>query len=132
MWIYEQTTGKLFNPEGSFVAAGYAGGNCGKNPEGINNHDLQDCMGIGPLPVGTYTFSAIMLAHPHLGPFALPLIPAAGNAMFGRADFFMHGDTPQIGYASKGCIIMPRNVRLECARSLDRQLHVVRVKGGAA
>lgn len=125
MWKYEQTTGRLYDPEGNLKATGYAGGNCGKNPEGINNHAMQDCHDIGPLPVGLYTFGKMVHPHPHLGPFALQLIPDDGNDMHGRSGFYMHGDTPIPGNASKGCIIQPRPVRLECAQSEDRRLQVV-------
>lgn len=126
-WTYEQTTGRLYDQDGKLEAKGYAGGNCGKNPEGVNNPAMHDCKGIGPLPVGLYTFGQMIERHPHLGPFAIPLIPDAGNEMFGRSDFFMHGDTTPPGNASKGCIIMPRAVRLECARSAVRVLQVVSI-----
>lgn len=86
---------------------------------------MQDRANIGPLPAGLYAFGKMIQSHPHLGPFVLPLLPDSSNKMFGRSDFYMHGDTPQTGCASEGCIIMPRNVRLECAQSEDKRLQVI-------
>ena len=127
-WVYEQTTGKLYDPEGNYVATGYAGGNCGKNPEGINNHDMQNVKSIGPLPCGLYSFGSVVLKS-QLGQFAIPLIPDSANEMFGRGGFFCHGDTQELNHsASVGCIIMPRNVRNEMYSSADRQIQVVGVR----
>jgi Tlde1 domain len=123
MWQYEQNTGKLFRPNGQLLYTGYAGGNCGKNPEGINNHDMQGIHSVGPLPVGIYTFGEPVEGS-HLGPFAIPLIPDADNAMFGRGGFFMHGDTTPSGRASEGCIIQPRFVRNECHASQEQKILV--------
>lgn len=129
-WTYEQSTGRLIAPEGTLVATGYAGGNCGNNPEGKNNPDMQDQHGIGPLPEGRYTFTQ-HVDHAHLGPFTIILIPDDANEMFGRADFRMHGDSMNHpGCASEGCIIMPRHVRETVFASDDHTIEVVR--GGDA
>lgn len=125
MWTYEQKTGRLFGPDAKLVATGYAGGNCGKNPEGINNPDMQNCKSIGPLPVGIYTLGT-PVPQSHLGPFAIPLLPKPGNLMFGRSSFFMHGDTTPSGNASEGCIIMGRAIREQVWASPDHTLRVVR------
>lgn len=123
MWVYEQATGQLYNPDGSHASKGYAGGNEGKNPEGINNPAMQCVKLIGPLPVGYYTFGQVVLVS-HLGPFAIPLIPDAANNMCGRGDFYMHGDTTPSGNASEGCIIMPRAQRNACWSSTDHRIQV--------
>jgi hypothetical protein len=125
MWIFEQSTGKLYRPDGSLAATGYAGGNCGKNPEGVNNPSLQSVPTIGPLPVNDYT-PGTPVPQSHLGPFAIPLIPTGTGDMFGRGHFYMHGDTTPSGNASEGCIIMPRAVRNEFYNSVDNKLSVVR------
>jgi Protein of unknown function (DUF2778) len=124
MWTFEQATGKLFDPTSKLVATGYAGGNCGKNKEGINNPDAQDQPSIGPLPCGFYTF-AEPVPQSHLGPFAIPLTPDSSNEMFGRGHFYCHGDTTPSGNASEGCIIMPRAVRNAMWASSDHRLQVV-------
>lgn len=127
-WTYVQSSGKLYRPDGSLAGVGYAGGNGGIHPEGINNHGLQDARMIGPLPVGVYR-RGMVVAQSHLGPFAIPLQPDAANIMFGRSAFYMHGDkaTPQRS-ASDGCIIMARAVREEFYASDDSVLFVVEIK----
>lgn len=124
-WIYKQATGELFDPSGMIIATGYAGGNCGANPEGRNNPDMQDVKCIGPLPEGTYVFGQPVMQS-HLGPFAIPLIPDPSNTMYGRGDFYMHGDTQIAGNASEGCIIQARSVREACWASDDHVITVVR------
>jgi len=125
MWVYEQASGRLIGPDGKLVAAGYAGGNEGKNPEGKNNPDMQDKRSIGPLPRGIYTLGTPVLKS-HLGPFAIPLIPAPDNKMCGRGSFYVHGDrTRDPGNASQGCMILPRAVRDLMWASDDHELKVV-------
>lgn len=125
-WTYKQSTGELRDSSGKLVATGYAGGNCGKAPEGKNNPDMQCVVKTGPLPRGLYTFGAPVMQS-HLGPFAIPLKPDQQNEMFGRSAFFMHGDrTSAPGSASEGCIIMPRSVREECWNSKDHTLTVIK------
>jgi Protein of unknown function (DUF2778) len=123
MWKFEQSTGILLTPSNEFAAKGYAGGNCGKNPEGINNPAMQNVKSIGPLPCGLYSFGEPVLQS-HLGPFAIPLIPDPSNEMFGRGSFYVHGDTTPSGNASEGCVIMPRAIRNAMWASDDHQLIV--------
>lgn len=123
-WRYEQATGRLYRPDGTHAATGYAGGNCGKNPEGANNPDMQDVKSVGPLPKGVYTKGEVVLQS-HLGPFAIPLVPHEDNQMFGRSGFFMHGDTTPSGNASEGCIIQTRAVRKEFYASEDNEIEVI-------
>jgi hypothetical protein len=123
MWTYEQDLGQMNDPTGALAGNGYAGGNEGNNPEGVNNHDMQNVKGVGPLPCGTYTFGEPVL-HSKLGPFAIPLIPDPANEMFGRGSFYCHGDTTPSGNASEGCIIMPRSVREAMWASDDHTLSV--------
>ena len=132
-WQFESSSGKLFEPTGGLMATGYAGGNCGKNPEGVNNPALQDQKCIGPLPHGPkadgtpnrYTFAPV-LETSKLGPWAIPLIPDSDNEMFGRGSFFIHGDTEEMNHsASEGCIILPRGVRLAMAHSSTQVIEVI-------
>ncbi len=122
-WEYESDTGKIFDPSGKLAGTGYAGGNEGQDPSGVNNPDMQDVKGVGPLPCGLYTFGTPVAQSP-LGPFAIPLIPDSDNEMFGRGDFFCHGDTTPSGNASKGCIIQARAVRNTMWLSKDHTLIV--------
>ena len=133
-WAYESSTGKLRNAAGALIATGYAGGNEGKNPEGVNNPAMQDQRGIGPLPFGPqadgspnmFTFGE-PVEHSQLGPFAIPLIPDPANTMFGRSDFYCHGDTTPSGNASMGCVIMPLYIRKILAASADNCIAILNV-----
>jgi hypothetical protein len=125
MWVFDSSSGWLTDPNGVNVECGYAGGNLGKNPEGINNKAYQYTRFIGPLPVGLYLFG-IPVEGTHLGPMAIPLTPDSSNDMRGRADFYCHADT--IGHprcASEGCMVMSRATRLLISQSPDKQLQVV-------
>ena len=124
-WIYHQRTGELVGPDGAHCCFGYAGGNCGFNPEGVNNPDKQAVRNVGPLPRGRY-YIARPVEHTHLGPFALPLLPDPANEMFGRGGFFAHDDTPRApGHASEGCPVLPFAWRNAMAASDDKVFDVV-------
>jgi len=127
-WLYEITTGKLFDPCGDKVASGYSGGNCGKVPEAVNDPAYCSVHATGPIPVGLYTHG-LVVDHSQLGPFAIPLLPFQSNDMFGRGGLFMHGDNEQMNEsASEGCIIMPFTVRKLFYNSTDNVLEVVAIK----
>ncbi len=124
-WMYQQSTGRLTDPNGVLVATGYSGGNCGKVPSGVNNPAMQSIKCCGPLPRGAYTLGTPVEGS-SLGPLAIPLLPDPGNQMFGRGGFYMHGDTPEMNEsASEGCIIMPHAIRTIVAASTDKRLEVV-------
>ena len=125
MWTFNSSSGELFAPSMDKVETGYAGGNLGKNPEGINNKAYQYTSLIGPLPVGWYTFGP-SVEGTHLGPLAIPLHPDSDNDMQGRCDFYCHADT--IGHprcASEGCIVMSRATRSLIDQCSDKRLQVI-------
>src|SRR5579859_5974501 len=93
---------------GTLLGKGYSGRN-----EGRNNPELQAVHNVGPLPRGPYTIGPAEL-HPVLGPVAMPLTPEDGNQMFGRGDFWIHGDNATHD-ASHGCIVIDRDVRQHVA-----------------
>ena len=128
MWIYEQTTGYLIAPDGAKLEpAGYAG-----HGAGLNNPAMQSDPDVGPLPQGFYTVGD-PITDPHVGKYALPLIPDASNQMYGRKDFFEHGDeiqNPGKHLASDGCIIQCLANRQRHGSSSDRRLQVVGVWSG--
>jgi hypothetical protein len=130
MWTFEQTTGKWYDAAGTHVTTGYAGGNCGKDPIGINNPDMQCVKDVGPLPVGFYTMGELV-PESHLGKDAIPLLPAPSNSMCGRGDFYIHGDTETPRCASEGCIVLPHDVRMAAYNSGDKQVQVVRTWEGS-
>jgi hypothetical protein len=120
MWIYQQSTGKMLDPNGLIIGYGYSGKGVSKN-----NPEAQTLPNFGPIPEGYYN-----IGEPHdtvtHGPFVLPLTPDPQNKMFGRSAFLIHGDSVvHPGTASEGCIIMPRSVREDIAKSVDKLLTVV-------
>lgn len=122
MWVYQQSTGKLFHEEDSSaveVACGYSGaGECKNNPASQHIHNK------GPLPQGSYKIGEPHDTQEH-GPYVLPLFPHMDNTMFGRGGFLIHGDSLAApGTASEGCIILPRKVREYVWASGDRYLEV--------
>jgi len=123
-WKFIITTGEMFTPEGKLLVAGYAGGNLGKNPEGINNPAMCSIHDIGPLPMGIYTFGQLFNPHPRVGAYAFELLPDVGNDMYGRSGFFCHGDTKTPRCASEGCIVLPRWAREAMYSSQIRTLIV--------
>ena len=127
-WTFEITTGKFFDPQGNYISTGYAGGNCGQNPEGVNNPSMCGVKSIGPLPEGLYTHG-VAIDHCQLGAFAIPLIPDPSNTMYGRSGFYLHGDTQACdNSASEGCIIQPPSTRHAYYESDDHVIQVVSVK----
>ena len=120
MWTYEQSTGRMFNPNGELAGTGYSG-----SPEGKNNTLMQAIKNVGPIPIGTYAFGSPFDSLTH-GKFVLSLTPDPYNEMFTRAGFLVHGDSvTEPGTASEGCIIMPRTTRELMAASTDRFVKVV-------
>ena len=129
MYIYSQSTGILQRETGgeaTAIGTGYAGGDCGENPGGVNNPAMQEIHNVGPLPQGIYTIG-VPVDHTKLGPQAFPLTPDPANRMFGRSGFFIHADTATQDHgASEGCIVMPGPVRAQIAALifLDNKLTV--------
>lgn len=119
MWTYHQRSGELWHG-GKKVWTGYSGFH-----EGKNNPAMQKVPRVGPIPLGLYKIGAPYNSE-RVGPYALPLIPQAGTDTFGRDAFRCHGDSPvHPGEASRGCIIMPRDVRGKVFSSGDGLLEVV-------
>lgn len=127
MNCYEQSTGRLFDEAGNLLGTGYSGGNCGKNPEGLNCSAYDMVPDIGPLPRGFYTIGAPEDSVTH-GPYVLKLTPNEGNDMYGRSGFLVHGDSVVNAgkfAASEGCICIGRAARAVLWNSGDRDLRVV-------
>lgn len=83
---------------------------------------------LGPIPEGTYTIGPPECCDhpgPH-GPYVMHLAPNAGTSTFGRSGFMLHGDNSESNHsASRGCIILPKPVRVVIGQSGDDQLEVV-------
>ena len=119
MWIYEQATGRLLH-DGKLIAVGYSGFGPGKNSPAKQRE-----RGIGPIPAGHWRLGPTFDSEGH-GPLCCRLVPCHGTETFGRDGFLCYGDSrSHPGQASRGCIIMPHDVREQMARSTDRDLQVV-------
>lgn len=122
-WIFEQSTGRLFYPDGkTIIALAYAGA-----PGYINNPGMQELADKGPIPQGDWE-----IGRPYddaeTGKFTLPLSPLGNTETFGRSAFKIHGDNIQkagLFEASHGCIIAPRFAREAISASPDNVLSVV-------
>ncbi len=100
VWTFAQSSGIIYTPKYEPLVMAYAG-----HGEGKNNPALQDKHRIGPLPIGFY-----IIEEPkddtQVGKYAMRLTPLPENNMYGRSDFFIHGDNPEhIGESSDGCIV---------------------------
>lgn len=123
MLSYSQSKGTMISGDGSIVFVdGYAGRGDGKN-----NPAMQNVKGIGPLPQGVYRMTDVVEGS-HLGAYAIRLVPLPANIMFGRGDFFIHGDSASHpGEASDGCIIKsPALLRRKCFAEKDKLLRVIK------
>lgn len=125
MWKYDQSSGELTR-DGKFVSRGYSG-----NGRGKNNPALEGVRGIGPIPAGRYKIGKPYDSQ-NVGPFTMPLDAVDAkpgddiHQPTGRGAFRCHGDSIKApGTASKGCIILPRNIRQAIWASGDRDLEVV-------
>jgi hypothetical protein len=120
-WTYTQAEGYLTR-NGVFKGVGYSGA----EPDGKNNPAAEAQKQVGPIPVGHYTIEGPPVDTMTHGPYVLGLNPDPANQMYGRSGFLIHGDsvvTP--GQASKGCVILPRDVREKIWTSGERDLFVV-------
>lgn len=125
MWTWRQRFGELVTTDSAgstiVVGTGYSGAGDGKN-----SPVLESVHNVGPIPRGTWTISGPPIDTTEHGPFVLQLTPATDTNTYGRSGFLIHGDSKTApGTASKGCIILPRNVRERIWQSNDRQLLVV-------
>lgn len=124
MWIYSQSTG-LLTHNGVVISRGYSGKDRGKN-----NPAFQNVKGIGPVPVGMWKI-VNKYDSKNVGPYTLTIWAADKtfndtHDATGRGAFRIHGDSiKNPGTASKGCIILPRNIREKIWGSGDRDLKVI-------
>lgn len=121
MWVYEQLTGRMTKDGGTVLARGYSGAG-----EGKNNPTEENVREVGPIPEGFYDIEEPIWSD-KLGPYVMALFPDAGNHMYGRSAFYIHGDSKENpGHASEGCIILPRFAREVIWQSTDHRLQVVK------
>jgi hypothetical protein len=109
MWLYVQDTGALYFNR-AFITLGYSG-----RGEGVNNHDLQSRVGVGPIPVGMWSMGRTQDSPTR---HTIRLNPDAKTETFGRSGFLIHGGNTETGRtASRGCIILDRTTRKQIIAS---------------
>jgi hypothetical protein len=117
---YNQKTGILTTDNLTIIGRGYSGKGIGKN-----NPEMESVKNVGPIPKGIYRIGK-PFDDSHMGHFVLPLIPDPNNTMYGRSQFYCHGDNiNDPGNGSEGCPIMPRKTREYINNSNDKTLYVV-------
>jgi hypothetical protein len=121
MWTYTQKDGSLLH-DGVLIGTGYSG-----HGPGVDNPALESVPNEGPIPAGLYEIGAPTNTQDH-GPFVLPLTPDAGDQLYERFGFLIHGD--KIGHvgekiASEGCIVLSYPLRAKIWTSGDHQLRVI-------
>lgn len=125
MWQFRQSTGEITHnsapANGTDKVFAYSG-----YQEGKNNPSQQNVPDVGPVPQGLWTISGPPVETAEHGPYVLTLTPEHGTDTFGRSGFLIHGDSVQHpGEASRGCVIVPRNIRESIWLSGDRLLTVI-------
>ncbi len=111
VWTYEVTTGRLYQG-GLIVAEGYSG----RAGKWRNNPAWEAAVASGPIPAGRYKLGRYYTSK-KVGPYAIPLLPVDHNAR-GRSALLVHGDS-RTRDASRGCVILPRDVRIDMARKAE-------------
>lgn len=118
-WTFDQRTGELHDPAGVYVATGYSG-----HPPHTNVPQAEALPGEGPIPRGVWEMFRFDVMGAGLGPFVIRLRPL--QPVHGRSGFAVHGDSlTRPGFASHGCVILARAVRLRMWRSNCHTLQVV-------
>ena len=125
-WNYSQATGRLTDPAGAFAGVGYSG-----QPPYVNDGAAENIACKGPIPCGMWEVVGAEDS-PTLGPLTLILSPDAATRSkvlgYGRDPdtFRMHGERlePPPGFASDGCLVQIRTVRLSVYQSTDKWIQV--------
>lgn len=128
--VYEIRTGR-WTLDGVLLGIGHSGTDDGDGVlepgEGLNDPSMVAVKGVGPLPPGIYEIGD-PFDHPTTGAYSMRLTPLQPDVMYGRSAFLVHGGSLT---ASRGCIILPRTVRIAIHESGVRRLVVVATLEGA-
>jgi hypothetical protein len=115
-WLYVQSTGNLYRPDGSLCGQGYSG-----HGDGRDNPLLQEVRDVGPIPVGMYVLGEVSTEK---GPLTIRLTPEEFTDTLGRSGFLIHGDNINHD-ASLGCIVIGHECRHELTASADEEIKVI-------
>lgn len=101
-WRYEQSTGRLYRPDGVLFSSGYSG-----RDWAANQPVLQHIQNLGPIPQGRYRMTNFFPTTEGRGPKVIKLMPEPGTTTFNRSGFLIHGDNAANDRSgSTGCIIV--------------------------
>lgn len=118
MWFYSQASG-IIKQDNLIIGNGYSG-----HGEGLNNPEMEEVHGVGPIPRGLWQMDTPWHDAPHLGPCVVHLEPVDFDP-YGRSGFFIHGDNASADHtASDGCIILGPTIRHRMRDSGDTSLTV--------
>lgn len=126
-WQMSQSTGEVFYVDNAteevyLQGAGYSG-----HGEGLNNPEMQDVPNVGPIPEGDYTIGPERTNVTGNGTVlrnSMRLTPFPENEMFDRAGFLMHGGNMELMNSSRGCPVLPLDLRNIIGGSGDNVLRV--------
>jgi hypothetical protein len=102
---FVQRTGRLYLND-HLIGLAYSG-----NGKGLNNPEMDSVKNVGPIPIGSYSATSIVM--PEKGPNVWRLQPQSTNDMKGRSGFLVHWDNTHHDFtASDGCIVpvMPTTI----------------------
>lgn len=116
MLTYRSSDGETYLDQ-VYEGIGYSGAGYGRN-----NPDMEDVVGVGPIPRGLYRIGKPD-TNVKTGPLTFVLIPDGHNA-HGRSGFLIHGDNITHN-ASHGCVILGRCVREAIAKANETVLNVI-------
>lgn len=118
VWLYQQSTGRL-SLDGKEIGSGYSG-----KGAGLNNPKLEDKKDVGPIPRGLWSIGEAF-THEKYKTLTMRLTPVDHDAR-GRDSFLIHGDNKKMNNtASKGCIILSRELRQKISSSKIKKLKVI-------
>jgi len=127
-WIYSQSTGQLYHLNSATDATVYVGTGFAGYGSGLNNPGAQSTPNVGPTPQGAWTIGPQQTNTTSRGrdlPGSMRLYPQPGTNTSGRSGFLIHGGNMSTMSSSRGCIVLPPNVRNQIGNSGDRTLQVV-------
>ena len=121
MFTYSQSTGIVWNPDGTILCQGYSGHKAGKN-----NPEMEGVLNRGPIPSGSWLIDGAYDS-PRLGKMVIRLTPINVLPVQRQLNTFrIHGDSARHpGEASRGCIVISKLNRLRMLKSESNILRVV-------
>eukprot|EP01017_Pseudomicrothorax_dubius_P026940 TRINITY_DN304_c0_g1_i3.p1 TRINITY_DN304_c0_g1~~TRINITY_DN304_c0_g1_i3.p1 ORF type:complete len:146 (+),score=44.08 TRINITY_DN304_c0_g1_i3:3-440(+) len=107
VFSYRGGKGSFYNARNKKTYSAYSGDQAHYNKE-----QFQNLRAKGPIPVGKWKVVQTNNRHPYLGYQAHWIEPVSVPKIYGRSEFFVHGDNSRQNHtASAGCIIVENEAR---------------------